>query len=283
MKVGLVLALAILLSVGCQSTAWELSTSLDKGVAGYEGEVTPFTIPYRLRYEASPEVTQTTAATITNLDGTTKRISMLFRLKISAIGEQRLWEFKFDEVADDGQRWRSSTVPLMTARGLSSSMGALKDIDLAFPAFQQQGAKIPDQNSDMYQDLVAVLRDSSVVLPKNPVSMNDEIISGDEVLERLFARLKLPVPAQKYIRQNTLSARIVGETYDNAVHCLVVLLNGELEVEGPTGFFTLGWRGHWLIDSRTGLTRRMAVAVDLTVRHSGEIKRAAIFSTLQSR
>ena len=283
MKVGLVLALAILLSVGCQSTAWELSTSLDKGVAGYEGEVTPFTIPYRLRYEASPEVTQTIAATITKLDGTTKRISMLVRVKISAIGEQRLWEFKFDEVADDGQRWRSSTVPLMTARGLSSSIGPLEDIDLAFPAFQQQGAEIPDQNSDMYQDLTSVFRDSSVVLPKDPVGMNDEIVSGDEMLERILAPLKLSLPAQKHIRRNTLSARIVGETYDNAVHCLVVLLDGELEMEGPKGSFTLGWRGHWLIDSGTGLIRRMAVAVDLPVRHSGEIKRAAIFSTLQSR
>ncbi len=283
MKVGLVLALAILLSVGCQSTAWELSTSLDKGVAGYEGEVTPFTIPYRLRYEASPEVTQTIAATITNLDGTTKRISMLVRVKISAIGEQRLWEYIVDEVAADGQKWRSSTVPLMTARGLSSSMGPLEDIDLAFPGFRELGAEIPDQNSDLYQNLVAGLRDSSVVLPKNPVSMNDEIISGHELLERFFARLELPVPAQKHIRRNTLSARIVGETYYNAVHCLVVLHDGELEIKGPRGSLTIGWRGHWLLDSRSGLTRRYAVAVDLTVRHSGEIKRAAIFATLQSR
>ena len=144
MKVGLGLALAILLSVGCQSTAWELSTSLDKGVAGYEGEVIPFTIPYRLRYEASPEVTQTIAATITNLDGTTNRISMLVRVKISAIGEQRLWEYIVDELAANGQKWRSSTVPLMTARGLSSSMGPLEDVELSFPGFRALGAEIPD-------------------------------------------------------------------------------------------------------------------------------------------
>ncbi len=240
-------------------------------------------IPYRLRYEASPEVTQTTAATITNLDGTTTRTSMLVRVKISAIGEQRLWEYIVDELAVDGQKWRSSTVPLMTARALSSPMGPLEDVELSFPAFREQGAEIPDQNSDMYQNLVAVLRDSSFVLPENPVSMNDEIISGAELLERSFARLKRPVPAQKYIRRNTLSARIVGETYDNAVHCLVVLQDGELEVEWPKGSLTVGWRGHSLLDSRTGLTRRMAVAVNLTGRHSGEIKRLAVFSTLQSQ
>ncbi len=282
MKVGLVLALAILLSVGCQSTAWELSTSLDKGVAGYEGEVTPFTIPYRLRYEASPEVTQTIAVTITNLDGTTNRISMLVRVKISAIGEQRLWEYIFEEVAADGQKWRSSTVPLMTARGLSSSMGPLEDIDLAFPAFRELGAEIPDQNSDMYQNIVAALRDSSVKLPKDPVGMNDEIGSGDEMIEQILASFKPPLSTQEHIRRNTLSARIVGETYDNAVHCLVVVLAGGFEIEGPKGSLTLGWRGHWLLDSQTGLTRRMAVAVDLTLS-SGEIKRAVVFSTVQSR
>ncbi len=113
--------------------------------------------------------------------------------------------------------------------------------------------------------------------------MNDEIGSGDEMIERILASLKLPLSTQKYIRRNTLSARIVGETYDNAVHCLVVLQDGELEIEGPKGSLTVGWRGHSLLDSRTGLTRRMAVAVDSTVRHSGEIKRAAIFATLQSR
>ena len=110
-------------------------------------------------------------------------------------------------------------------------MGPLEDVELSFPGFRELGAEIPDQNSDMYQNMVAALRDSSVVLPKNPVSMNDEIISEDELLKRLFASLKRPVPAQKHIRRNTLSARIAGETYDNGVHCLVVVQDGELAAQ----------------------------------------------------
>jgi hypothetical protein len=64
--------------------------------------------------------------TTTIIGGETMRSSMVWRVKISAIGEQRLWEFKIDEIGDDGKTIHARTGPILTARALSSSLGPIK-------------------------------------------------------------------------------------------------------------------------------------------------------------
>lgn len=124
---------ATVLAAACQPTLQELRADLDKGVGGYTGTVTPFTVPHLLRYEPSPDVTTTASMAATG----GYQVSMRVRTRISAIGDQRLWDFAIEETRDtNGRVTQSINPPLVAARMLSSPTGPIQEADLNFPAFR---------------------------------------------------------------------------------------------------------------------------------------------------
>ena len=85
MRVHYALTLGILGLSGCSYGLDEAVASLDKGVSGYEGQVTPLSRPYLLRLEEGPDPPYRYTK-ISDLSGSTERTSMVIRTKIWAKG-----------------------------------------------------------------------------------------------------------------------------------------------------------------------------------------------------
>lgn len=282
MRVHFALTLFVLALSGCGHGLDEAVASLDKGVSGYEGQVTPLSRPYLLRLEEGPDPPYRYTK-ISDLSGSTERTSMVLRKKILANGEQRRVWTKIEEISAGSRTFNADGAPIIIADAITSSRGRVERINLAFPAMHLAGLKIPEQTSEEYQQILSIFRSLDFEWPEAPVEMNSEILSPTHI-EEMFDRAdkedgtKEIGNPRKAILQNTISVKIVGETYDDGVHCLLGIYSGTVKTEMKLSLFTMKPRGHVLIDSEHGTLRRFAYVVEaVSKRASGRYESTSYF------
>lgn len=284
-------ALVFLLSGGCQPTVQEQISSFNSGVAGYQGLVTPFAIPYRLRFEASPEIRQSMKWAMDLGEGETRTGFADFTVSISAIGEQRLFEYKFFRMGENGESWHSEGLPLIQLRALSSPVGPIENVDVSSPYLLQRGVKSTDEVSEKFEAAAQTFKVNFQALPEQPVSLGDETYAKDFGIE--LARVTLQLPNKPDVRKrlqesitvNTYSGKIVGQTYVGSAHCLVERFDGLVEVSASPGKLAVSVRGHRLIDSKVGITRRQAFAVEISAMPTDSVEqlRRSGFMSLETK
>lgn len=258
------LILAIFVA-GCAPTISDLRKDLDRGVGGYLGPVTRFSVAQPLRYEPFPEVSQW----ITVLGGTSRgdktHMEMTWRARMSAIGAQRFWEWSVDEITEDGKHYKASNIPLFVVRALSSPRGPITDVDVDSPILRQQG-KALDRQSDLYRKMVDQMQGSGLVFPEAPVVVGDTLATADVLMRRALGQDILAKIRPDLIRTNTIALRVAGETFQDGRRLLVAVLDGSFEaMEGHTKI-EFAAKGHWLIEATTGLAWSGAMIVDLRVQ-----------------
>ena len=278
------LALNLLLLTSCGSAVQHSLPKLDKGVGGYEGEVFAFTVPYTLPYGPGPETLHRTIRT-TRVSDTKGRRSYVLRSKISTDGEERIWKIAVEEANFGGGTLRSVSPPLLIVRGQGSLKGPIEDIDLSFPYFRQEGLDAPTDSSDMFRAWPDLLRELSFMVPATPIAMNTELIPPRRLLDLINKSDGLPEEGQKMIlegtQRNTMSARVVGETYDNGVHCLVAMLDGGVVGKLTFTSFEVNLRGHWLINARTGMSHRAAMFLDVSWQNANESDKIVSYTEMR--
>ena len=277
MRVHYALTLVILALSGCGHGLDEAVASLDKGVGGYEGPVTPLSRPYLLRVEEGPDPPYRYTK-ISDLSGSTERTSMVIRTKIWAKGEERRVWTRVDERTVGSRTFRHDGAPLVLADVTSSSRGRIETIDLDFPALRLADVEIPEEASEAYQNWIKTFRTLNFEWPEEPVEMNSEIFSPShaeawfEVPSKGDGSKEAANPLKSILR-NTMSIKIIGETYDDGVHCLVGVHSGTLVAEMKISLFTMKMRGHVLIDPQYGTLRRSAFVIEgVSERANGHFK-----------
>jgi hypothetical protein len=269
---------------GCQPTVQELGRNVDRGVGGYTGPVSNFTVPVVLRYEASGPVTLYLNNPWQNTKGETQRMRLRNRVTISSIGEQRLWDIEVVDMEFNDKKWTSRDVPLVSARALSTPQGPITDIDLDFPHFRRQGAQnIPDRSSDIYKSVAAAFRDTYLALPSRGVLPGDSIWTGEDFLKRLFSGMgNVTLPSPERVRSNTLAAKVVGQTWYANRQMLLIQVDGSIDIGDATGSLIASSKGHWLIDSKSGQLAGGTASTKLFIRTPRESVTAEAFYTMES-
>lgn len=252
----------------CQPTPTNATEPFVETASTYSGEILPFDTPYLLRYQPSPldVLSLDLSARVDNKPTETAHIKM--RYQISAIGDQRLFDFAIEEMTGQkGQLLRSSDPPLITAKALATSRGPITDADLDFPAFRGE-ADVPKKGSDAYRQIVDQLKSASIALPERPVRNGDTIDVGqNQFMEQLFKAIGRQMPPLSHIHSNTMIGKIVGQTVRNARTFIVIDLSGSAQMVTDKAELAIGLKGYKLIDTQTAASGPSVIDVSIVVRN----------------
>ena len=283
------LFLALALS-GCSSDLRDAVASVDAGIDGYEGPVTPITEPYLLRLKEGPEFAYSITS-MSNLGGATQRQTMVYRSKVSSDGDLLAWKTDVEEVLAKDLTLRSDSLPIITVRGRSTPRGQQSDIELDFPYFRERGLRIPEEASAEYRQFARAFESQSFELPEEPVGMGSVLMAPESLLKVFNLVEAMPGRPNKNtlqaMRRNTVTARVVGQTYDGGVHCIVARvtggMEGDIQIEDTADSYSFAFdvRGHILVTTETGTVRRYVMAFDATMRYSGRSQNWDYFTELR--
>jgi hypothetical protein len=267
----------IFLVAGCQPTTRDLRQEVDKGIGGYLGPVTAFNVPVLLRYQGPSSVTVDTNWSASSSEGKTTSGSLRMNVSVQPIGEQRIWELRATESTTEGRVQRSLSPPLMLARGLSSPRGPLREVDMEFPAYTPQQIRDGiDKNPGVREQLLHRLKFSQMELPERALSNGDDFISSRDYLKTMLTLEfgEQPVWAEmsnsSFVRSNTLSLKVVGQTWRGGRQMLVIKIDGSASLGRDAPILEFSTRGHWLIDIKTGLTGAYLFANELRILRDGK-------------
>lgn len=270
MKLRYLPAFGLLVLCGCGSTVQYDIPTLDKGVGGYEGKVSAFTVPYKLRYEPGPETVQRLTK-VWDVGGKKELTTVVLHSKIVAREERRNWRIKIEEIQFEGRTLRSESPPLVVVRTRGTPRHPAEKVYLSFPYFSMNEIATPEPGSEQYREWSDLIRDQSFVLPDASVAMNSDLVPSSLFLNIMLDSDELSADERNQIREsiwrNTLSSRVVGETYDNGTHCLVAILDGSMAGQIRSVDFDLGLSGHWLINTKTGMSHRYAILMDVSLKN----------------
>ncbi len=268
-----------LAATACQPSLQELKREADRGVGGYTGQVLPFTVPYLLRYEATPQRPFSIVVAFSTSKGEQASVSMRGHRRMSNIGEQRLFEASIEEINNNGTVSRSAFPPLVTSRALVPLRGPIKDVDLDFPAFRQAGTKdIPTPGSDAYKAIVRQIHQGDIALPEQPVRMNDVVLNERYFAEAVLSELKTLRPPELQPAENTLAGKVIGLTQFNGAPHLVIALSGWMDFQKGRNSTRVTVKGHQLIDPKTALTGSMFMLATVTIKKPGVEESAEVFA-----
>lgn len=272
--------LSVAFLTSCQPTVGELRKEVEKGIGGFTGQVTPFSVPVLLRYQGPAKATFITSWAIRPVAGEPQNGSTRANTSLDSIGDQRLFEMQMIETVINGRAQRSVNPPLAAVRALANSRGPIRNIDLTFPAFTESQIREMREKTPKFDDhLKNRLSYSLIELPEQSVSSGDVLISPREFLRTMVASdfgedLYTEVSRIAKVRSNSLSAKVAGQTWQGGRQMLVLVIAGMANVDIDSLSITIAVNGHWLIDMKTGLTGGYLTSAEFVFQHNGETKRA---------
>jgi len=225
-KISLSLFCVLLITTNCTSPL--KGRLLENQNPEYKGYVSPISIsvtpeykPARYEYELS---------TVAVSDKSSFEVTAKFNVETSVMGDLLLWNVKMTSMKRGSQLF-SGKVPLADYRLLTNKHGKIQEMEISFPAFEQQGKQAGSQDptwDQLREEMTKEAKQSINILNHNPVK------SGDWILRNSW-------------NEQELNFVIQGYSFHEGQKVIVAKFNDSLYVQG----MMTDIRGYFLLDAQT--------------------------------
>ena len=161
--------------VSCIHSAAFGKASVNFELPQFRELVSPISTPIKLEYK--PATVEFNSLTTTLEKGKKTLISTEGRYTVSEMGQLLLWNLEIVSVKT-GNRKVSPELPIIKGRLLTEKNGKTKEIELTYPALEQQVGDVPKWGTKEFHSLVAGWSYSFfTVLPEKPIRTGDTLYS----------------------------------------------------------------------------------------------------------